>query len=392
MKKKAAIASVHWKNNYGSLLQSYALQQALNKMNIDNEIIDMTLLNRDIRKKRTVFYLTQIFRPSFVKAKYGKIKYELLKKTLYAKRLKDIGKRAERFDEFKKKFILSKRYKNMNELTEECGKYTDIIAGSDQLWLPINIAGDYYTLSFAPDGVNKVSYGTSFGVADLPKSYYARGKRFLNRIDHLSVREESGRDLIMKLTGRGAEVVCDPTLLFDAAGWEELIPNEKIIDGAYIFCYFLGGDVNHRNFVKKLKEQTNLPIVAMIHMEEYYKCDNNFADIAPFDVGPAEFVNLLRHAEYVCTDSYHGTIFSLLHGKKFFAFKRYGDRSKMSTNTRIYSLLNAAGIEGRYLSGTESLSQTAGNQIDYDAVNIRLKGIREASFKFLKGALRTVKQ
>ena len=387
MKKNVAVASVHLKMNYGSMLQSLALQKALNKLNVDNEIIDMTLLSKDIAKKRAAFYLSQMFNASFIKAKYGKIKFELLKKIVLAKQMDEIEKRERRFNDFKKGFVLSKQYETLDELRESCGVYSDVIVGSDQLWLPINIAGDYYTLNFVPDQINKISYGTSFGVSGIPEKYIGRYRHFLNRIDHLSVREESGKGIISDLTGRDAEIVCDPTLLFDKTAWEEIIPVQEIIDDKYIFCYFLGGNINHRKFAENLKEKTGLPIVSLIHMEEYYRHDNTFADYTPYDIGPFEFVNLIRGAEYVCTDSYHGSIFSAIHEKEFYTFKRFSDDSAMSTNTRISSLLNFMNIEGRYLSGTEDTAEKLGKAIDYGDVNKNLLEIRKKSYAFLINAL-----
>jgi len=387
MKKNVAIASVHLKMNYGSMLQSLALQKALGKLNVDNEIIDMTLLSGDIARNRRLFYMGQAFNPSFIKAKYGKIKFELLKKVILAKQMAGIEKREQRFRDFASHFMLSKQYKTIDELKESCGGYTDVIAGSDQLWLPINIAADYYTLNFVPDDINKISYGTSFGIADIPERYRQRYKSFLNRINYLSVREETGRDIIRELTGRGAEIVCDPTLLFDRAGWGDIVPGNRIFDKKYIFCYFLGGNKDHRRFAEKLKGKTGLLIVSLIHMEEYYRHDNSFADYTPYDIGPFEFVNLIRGAEYVCTDSYHGTIFSMIHEKNFFTFKRFSDASAMSTNTRINSLLSSAGIEGRYLSGTEDAEIVLGKEIDYEGAEKKLREARRKSCAFLLGAL-----
>ena len=364
------------------------MQKAITKLGIDNEIINMASLSRDIRKKRLFFYLRQMLSPSFMRAKFGKIKFELLKKTLYAKKMSGVNERERCFASFKDNFVLSEQFSSMEELSKACAKYTDVIVGSDQNWLPINIAGDYYTLNFVPEHINKISYSTSFGVSVIPENYKERYRRFLNRIDYLSVREESGKKLIQQLTGRTPEIVCDPALLFDEVGWGEIIPSEKIIEGKYIFCYFLGGNINHRKFVKRLKEKTGCPIAALIHMEEYYKHDNSFADLTPYNVGPFEFVNLIRHAEHVCTDSYHGTIFSILHSKNFFTFKRHDDNSKMSTNTRVYSLLDAVDIKEKYLYGNEDVEKELENEIDYKRVHVNLNVIRKDSLFFIRDALR----
>jgi len=384
--KKVAIASVHWKHNHGSMLQSLALQKALFNMEIDNEIINMNGLHPEIRKNQMPFYMRQMFNSSFIQAKMAKIKFELL----YKKRVQDLDSRKQHFNDFESHYVLSQAYKSMREVNQACQNYSHVIVGSDQLWLPINIAGDYYTLNFVPDNIPKISYATSFGVADVPKRDYEKYQQFLKRIQHLSVREESGQALIKKLTGQEAKVTCDPTLLFDENGWETLITRKEVITDApekYILCYFLGGNKAHRNFVKTLKQQTGLPIVAMIHMEEYHPIDNHFADYAITNAGPCEFINLIRNADYICTDSFHGTIFSLIHHKKFWVFKRHNDSSAMSTNTRIDSLLGRLNLQNRYLTGSENVEKVLHQEIDYGMINTYLSSHREKSMQFLKSTL-----
>lgn len=378
---KVAIAAVHWKHNHGSMLQCLALQRVLTDMDINNEIIDMTGLHAEIRKNRMSFFLRQFFSLSFIQAKLGKVKFELI----YKKRVHGLDDRKRHFVDFENRFVLSQRFYSMADLTKACFDYSHVMAGSDQLWLPINVAGDYYTLNFVPDSITKVSYATSFGVSDIPKRDRETYKQFIGRIHHLSVRENSGQKLIQSLTGQEAEVVCDPTLLFDKEGWETLIPLQEKICEQYIFCYFLGGNKLHREFVNNLKKFTNLPIVAMVHMEEYHPVDNSFADYPVTDAGPCEFVNLIRNADYVCTDSYHGSIFSIIHQKCFWVFKRHNDNSLMSTNTRINSLLEVLGLTNRYLTGSENVEDSI--EIDYDAVSNSLQTQREKAMQFLKNSL-----
>ena len=164
---------------------------------------------------------------------------------------------------------------------------------------------------------------------------------------------------------------------------------DSIIKGKYILCYFLGKNIEHRKFAERLKEKTGYKIVSLNHADEYVKYSDKFADEIPYDIGPKEFLNLIKNAEYVCTDSFHGTIFSLINNKKFFTFERYKNKnSKMSTNSRIYSLLKIVDLEERLLKGNESIEDVNKN-IDFEKVNINLEKLRENSKKFLKNSLKS---
>lgn len=93
--------------------------------------------------------------------------------------------------------------------------------------------------------------------------------------------------------------------------------NERFIKEPYLFCYFLGNNPEQREFVKRFKDKTGYKIVQLQHCDEYIKSDVEFPDYTPYNVGPAEFVQLIRDAEYVFTDSFHASVFSLLYEKRF---------------------------------------------------------------------------
>ena len=158
-------------------------------------------------------------------------------------------------------------------------------------------------MNFVPDFVNTIAYATSFGQSELPKDSSQKASVFLKKIKHIGVREESGQKLVKKLAGRNVPVVCDPTLLFTGEEWMSIQQEKPIMEGRYIFCYFLGNNPPHREFAKRLKEQTGCKIVALTHLDEYVKSDEGYADETPYDIDPADFLNLIRYAEYVCTDS-----------------------------------------------------------------------------------------
>ena len=386
MDKKVGIVSCYFKHNYGSMLQAYATQKILDDWNIPNETINLEVLDKQIAKGKKKYYQSQIVNFSFIKAKLGMVKMKLYCKFANGNLRNNISIRDKKFEEFEKNFHLSKAYEKMSDICEE-GNYTDILVGSDQLWLPVNIVADYYTLNFVPENVNKVSFATSFGVSQIPEKYKQQYVAFLKRIENLSVREDSGVKLVKDLTGREASLVCDPTLLFNKEEWMSIQKEERLIQDKYIFCYFLGKTVEYRKFAERIKEKTGYKIVSLNHLDEYVKYSDQFADEAPFDVGPSEFLNLVRNAEFVCTDSFHGTVFSLIHHKKFFVFRRYPNQSKVSTNSRLDSLLKIVDLKERLLEGTENVADWMEKEIDYEIVDEKLEKFREESKSFLRGAL-----
>jgi hypothetical protein len=198
------------------------------------------------------------------------------------------------------------------------------------------------------------------------------------------VRENSGQKLVEQLSSNTAEVVVDPVLLLDGDEWLEEIPNEKKYDEPYIFAYFLGTSAEYRKAVTEFAKKKGLKIVTSHHMDSYNKVDENFGDYAPFDVGPAEFVNLIRNAEYVFTDSFHGSVFSMLYKKKFMVFNRYSDASISSKNSRIDSFCENYDLKDRRFGGN---IDSVDNEINYDAVLKKADEHRRQSKAFLDKAL-----
>lgn len=387
MKNKVALVSCYFKDNYGSLLQTYALQRALIKNGIDCANIDISGLDRVIGARKRKYYLSQFFNYTFLKQKFGMVALKI--RTKIDRKLKsDISIRRQKFERFRENFfVMSRPYSDFAQLTKNIDGYTDYIVGSDQLWLPVNVVGDYYTLNFVPDNINKVSYSTSFGVSVVPEKYKKKYVAFLNRINHLSVREKTGRKLVKELTGRDAELVCDPTLLLTQQEWLDLAaPAGTRVNGDYIFCYFLGKNIIHRKFAERLKAVTGYKIVSINHCDEYVKYSEKFADDIPYDVGPQEFLYLIKNAKYVLSDSFHGTVFSLVMNTPFFSFRRF-TANKVSTNSRLDTLLEVVGLTDRILNGDEEIQLVISSQIHFDKVNSALEDYRQKSQAFLIGAL-----
>lgn len=387
--KKTAIVSCYFQHNYGSMLQAYATQMALDKLDCENETIDIAGLNHEIKKAKTLYFAKASLTSDILISKLGMAKNVLIKKISkndYA-RLSKI--RSDKFDAFSKKYFrLSSRYNSKEELGKKCDEnYSAVLVGSDQLWLPGNIAADYYTLNFVPTTVNSIAYATSFGQSSLPKDSARKASIFLKKIKHIGVREESGQKLVKELTGRDVPVVCDPTLLFTGDEWMKIQKKKPIIEGKYILCYFLGNNPPHRGFAKKLKKETGCKIVALTHLDEFVKSDEGYADETPYNIDPADFLNLIRNAEYVCTDSFHCSVFSILYKKEFYTFRRYNRNTRQSTNSRLDTLFKITSVEGRLLTGDEKIEDCLNIKTDFDAAHKKLAGVRQQSYEYLKAAL-----
>ncbi|MBR1555558.1 MAG: polysaccharide pyruvyl transferase family protein [Oscillospiraceae bacterium] len=385
--KKVAVVSCYFQNNYGSMLQALATQEFLNLQKIPNETINIDGFKKEIHDAKLKYFKSRIFSADVIKDKLGFVRLTAAKK-LNRKLGKNIALRHQKFDAFSaKRFHLSKTYASKAELGKQSENYSAFLVGSDQLWLPSNIAADYYTLNYVPEHVRKIAYATSFGVASLPEKQAEMAKKFLPRIDFLSVREKTGQKLIKELTGLEARLVCDPTLILTRMEWASLIENKRLIQEKYIFCYFLGNNQLSRECAKLLREKTGYKIVALQQMDMYIRSDENFADFAPYETDPADFVNLIRHASFVCTDSFHGTVFSLIHHKRFFSFRRFVKNSTMSTNNRLDSLLSILGLENRIINEPADFKTALSSQIDYEAVEEKLNDFRKDSITFLKESL-----
>ena len=385
-KKKIALAINYDYYDYGGMLQAFATQKALTKLCVESEAIDFANLKGDINIRKWQYFLKNILDFSIVKEKD-----RLIAKKIRRKFSTDLRNKLEirdmafyRFCE--KGFTTTKKFASWEDLSSACREYDAVIVGSDQLWLPSNVAGDYYTLNFVPDDVRKIAYATSFGIEYVPKNMKEQYCHFLNRFDFLSARETSGQEIIKACIGKDVQLVCDPTLLLEKEDWDKIAKDKWIIDDDYVFCYFMGDNPEQRSFAKRLALKKKCKIVALLHLDQYIGSDEGYVDYAPYDISPADFVNLVKHAKYICTDSFHGTVFSILFSKDFFTFKRFNKKVSLSTNTRLISLLSKFNLMGRLFSGQETIDgdMTINN---YDQVQEILKNFRYQSMEYLRTSI-----
>lgn len=391
---KIGLVTVTYVNNFGSHLQSFALQQVIRSLGYDVEIITPKGIEKDIEKRRFRYLLSRFYDINELKSYISVFEKKLAK--IYDKKFaKLIDSRNKVFTDFaNKEYVLSSVAHTWEELSKLCSGYSSVIIGSDQNWRPANIAGGYYTIEYVPDNVNKVAYSTSFGIPKVISSQKEKAKFFLDRINHLSVRENSGQRIIKELLDRDVPVVCDPTILVSKSEWEEYIKTKSQTDinavtkDPYILCYFLGENQMHRRFAQKLKEKTGYKIVSILYGEgRHYQESPEFYDIPLYSVGPLDFVNLISKAQYMCTDSFHGCAFSLIFQKELFAFYKTSSKSKMSVNDRLDSMLGWAGVKGRIISEEVEITEALLKPIDYLEVGKRMEEKREMSMLFLRNSL-----
>lgn len=389
--KKIGLVTVTYVNNYGSHLQSFALQEKLKNLGYCPQIINIDSARKDIEKRRKKYVLTRLFNFSEIRAYIPILKRKIALKidkeyhNIYTNRARQFNSFANTF------YAMAPKVTGWEGLKKQCAAaYDAVIVGSDQNWRPANIAGGFYTLEFVPDKINKIAYATSFGIDHVKKTQQEQAKKFLARIKHLSVREESGQKIVKKLLNRDIPVVCDPTLLLSQQEWDQYIPSTPLITGKYILVYFLGANKAPWAFAQRLKRATGLKIVGIPYGENYVKGGTSYIDYIPQNIGPFEFINLIKNASYICTDSFHGCVFSISYNKNLFAFYKFAKQGPMSTNGRIDSLFKWTGLTNRIFSGYEDITNVMLRDINYIDVNESVRQMRDMSLLYLKNSIENI--
>lgn len=364
-------------HNYGSILQTYALQTAVRNMGCDTQIIKYT--------EGKAAKIGRFTNADYAKSKLKLIYRKLIMDLLHHKQHSLLAQRSAVFSDFiKKNLIFSKTFTSLSAISALTRNYDVVLLGSDQVWHPLNYLMNFFTLNFVPDEVKKGAYAPSFGVSCIPDAYKKAYSDYISRIDHVSCREMAGVKLIKELTGRDVPMVCDPTLLLTAKDWESCLSDRVKINEKYVFCYFIGDNPNQREVVKEYAKEHGLKIVALLHIDEYIASDENYADYTPYNVGPAEFLYLVKNADCVMTDSFHASVFSLQFHREFYTFNRFENGNGNSTSSRIDSLLGTVNLMDRKVRNGAMLNDLSTSEIDFDDVDERLKEFRASSEAYLK--------
>ncbi len=388
MEKKigCVIAYNEGHNNYGTSLQGYAMIKKIQQLGYECEVISYV---KQLSMMQKLVFVVNAVRVGEAKELYRRFTANkvMRKNPQYAA---DIVERTKAVDEYKSKKLipLFHKYVGYKALHEGSKKYSAIVVGSDQVWTPMSLPNKYFNLLFVDDKVSKIAYASSFGVAEIPRFQHRATGEYLDRFASIGVREQQGKVIVDTLSHKVAQVVADPTLLLSHEEWEKEIadarPNET---KPYIFCYFLGNNQESRRAGNDLKKKTGYKIITIRHMDEYIPEDESFGDEAPYFVDPNDFVKYISRAAYVCTDSFHCTIFSIIFRRKFMTFYRFANANKTSRNSRIDSLFGVLGINRERIYEGD-ICNVIDRDIDYDAVDLKLSVLRNDSLDFLSKALK----
>lgn len=371
-------------NNYGSKLQALATIKLFEELGHECFVIHYG-------KKGLKFKLCAVSK--LFDASFRQDKWEAYRRKQIYKQNPDIkeyvARRKEEFKKYDKTFfdkyeIYGATYADIQAISKTMDA---IVSCSDQLWSPAGLSTNFYNLMFVPDDIKKISFASSFGVAQIPNAQVKRTKEYINRIEFVSCRENRGAEIIKDLTGREVPVLMDPVFAYDINGWKSLVPEKKIVNEPYILSYLLGDNEEHRVIVEKFAKSKGMKIVAIKYLDCIISYDRSFGDICPFDVDPNTMLNLIRNAEYVFTDSFHGTAFSAICQKRFGVFNRYADNSKSSKNSRIDSVCENLHLESRRLYSDSNVNGVMESYIDWVDVQKRINEYGKKMREYLIAAL-----
>lgn len=358
MDKKVGIVTFHRALSYGANLQAYALQNFLFNLGIDNEIIDY-------RCQYMVDHYQKILRKSTGNA----IRHFFWN----LKTAKTVMKKKKHTENFVDKHLkLSKPYdseniKDANEL------YRAFISGSDQVWSPTCVGFDpVYFLTFA-DSHKKYSYAASIATSTIPDKLKNEYKNRLSDFSGISLREQSGADILTKLTGKQTRVDIDPSMLLNVNDWDKIC-SDTSYQAPYILLFTVPEPKNLVYYALKLAEEKNCKILWLNHFGKRYT-SKRIKCIPPVDI--TEFIGLIKNAEYVCTNSFHGNAFSLLYHKNFVV----ETDTAAKKNVRSEDIMLKLNLKARILS-SENAPDIHDNT-DWDFVDKKLDELREESKKYL---------
>ena len=348
--------------NFGTSLQAWALQKKLRELAPDAEVFNYCEYSWRARVK---FALWDAL---------GALAGWMGRSGVFASgRRQRVG-----FRHFEREFIRPNGAKTCRRsaLAKRARKYSLCVCGSDQIWNPYQYNPRMF-LDFCADGTFLASYAPSIGVAH----WHGRDeavRRHLKRFSLLSVREEQGRALIAQLTDAPCRVVADPALLPTVEEWRQLTgAKPPLAEKPYVLSYFLGGGDYPKRFLAGLKERRGCRIV---NVRMFYGRPLGEGDLYVND--PVEFLRLVENAECVCTNSYHGTLFSLLFGREFFTFRRAYGSEAMAETGRVTELLAQAGVPERYLAADAAFCEAP--EFDRAQVAEKLEAFRAESLDFLR--------
>lgn len=353
---KIGIITFTYGQNYGNKLQNYALLSVLKKM-YGKEVY--TLQNFDTTTKGNL---------------NTKVK-KIIKYVIGLKAEREKVSKQKKFDEYSEKFLHYYSIPLMHGNTKKLQDFDAFVCGSDQIWNPYyNKDIDLFSASFSKKA-KRISYAASIGLSSCPEKYKKLFSNCIGTMDSIGVREKEAKKILSELTDKDISIQIDPTMLLTKKEWEKL--EEKPhgnIPTKYILTYFVCAPILEvQETIQKFASKKGLEIVSL----------NDETCKKWYDLSPNEFLYMIHHADFICADSFHATVFSILFGKAFHCFERNSGEKENKQESRLLTLLSYFGLEKRL--GIEN--KIDDNSIDKKSIDAVLEKLRYESIEYLKRAL-----
>lgn len=373
--KRVGIITLFDTVNYGNRLQNYAVQVVIDRLGFRSITLDyQKYANSFIPKlKSAIMHLLHVFSGPLRGSKELAIRNNNLEAdTNEEMRLTDL--RRESFVVFNTKHIRSVVISNTFMILKMKIKmnFECFVIGSDQVWNPLFGVMNPFKFATFSKRRRRIAYAASFGVSTIPFRLRKDYETGLNRIPHISVREDTAAQIVKELTGKNITVVIDPTMMLDGTEWRAISKRDGNRPmSPYVLTYFLGENTSElEHTIAEIRKRQDIEIIKL----------NSKSDEQRYIVDPAAFIDYIDNAALVLTDSFHGTVFSILLGRPFLVF----DRAHM--NSRLDTLLGKFELEHRRIGNIDNVEDLFST--DYSHVNGILKRERLKALEFLVEALK----
>ncbi len=344
------IITKHSAYNFGAMLQAYALSEKVSELGADCSIIDL-------RQKKPA-PVSSWLSPSGA-----------IKNLAFYLHKKEILDGYQKFETFIKNYTKTEKYDSSWDLRKEIPDADVYISGSDQVWNPLDINDAFY-LRFVPKDKIRASYAASMGISYIPEGAKNIIKEYINDFDYISVRENTGKEMLSEITDKDINVNVDPVFLLDEDRWKS-VGKKPDLNKPYILCYVLYRPVWLNGWLKKLHKKTGKQIVVVT--TDAYR--NIYHNKIIRNAGPFEFLGLLQNADFVVSTSFHGVALSIANKRPFYA------AINENAPSRISDLLSLMKLEDRIIS---EKTDTVLCDLDYEEANKIIEAEREKSVNYLK--------
>lgn len=375
---EVGILTFHYSNNYGGVLQALSLQKAIEEMGFNVEVIN---------------YVPSEYKPTIKMSNLG------IRKNVFKNNLKDLSivniikkinimykhnnRITFKFDKFREREMKLSARVDENSLKEILDNYKIIVVGSDQIWNPTQRKKPEYFLNYKGNfRFIKIAYAADSTTKEVDMQDCEKLKPALEDFSYISVRNKHSFSFVKYITNKEVEIVADPTIIYDFEGDE----NKKVTNSDYILTYILGKEIQgtHKEVIKRIKNiYGNLPVYAIKIPTMKFELSAHASKVF-YELYPGEWINMFRNANFIYTDSFHGTLYALKYNIPFLAY--YTEKTR---STRFIDIGERYGIKRYLVKDIEEIDEKDSIKAkpDFKNINRILEIQKHESLKILKMAL-----